>query len=195
MYISESFANASDSTENASKNSEAQNEWISELMNDFSSRKQQKSDGKGVADLDLEKQTQPQERQDQRELTEADIANEIAKSGKIPDGLKKALERGVDPDGKGIDIAKINKALEKLGNNMQIELRPGAVGLEIELKKDGKTIDLYEAATPEARDAADRMRRAGSVPERNLPPDKSGHIPPQYLQEIAKRLQQVRSLK
>ncbi len=109
-----------------------------------------------------------------REVTEADIAREIAKNGKIPDYIKKAVEKGLDPNGKGLDLDKINKALEKMGSSHRIEIKPGPNGIQIELKKDGKVVDTYEATSPAARESAERIRQR----QQQRPPQRPADQPP-----------------
>lgn len=116
-----------------------------------------------------------------REIDEKDIANEIAKTGRIPDYIKKALEKGLNPNGKGLDLDKINKALEKMGSKHRLEITPGPNGgIQIELQKEGKVVDKYEATSPAAREAAERMRRRHETPRPTLPnrPADGGAVPP-----------------
>jgi hypothetical protein len=88
--------------------------------------------------LDREIQQLPRDVREWLEKT----AQEIQRTGKIPDDLKKAFER--KGPGGDIDLDWINRILERNGSQHRLELKRQGNLHTMELRKNGERLDRHE---------------------------------------------------
>jgi hypothetical protein len=91
------------------------------------------------------------------------IAGDIIQNGKLSDQLRRDFKEVLRKDpsslGKAINVADLNKVLDKLDSDLRLKLVPTKEGLSLELIKDGATIDSVASTSPGAKSISDRMMK------------------------------------
>lgn len=117
---------------------------------------------------------------------ESKLAEEILRTGKIPEDLKKILA-SKDSDPNGVSIDKINQILAQRGSDLRLDRQPGIGDLKDQVSLLGKNgaVDRCELPEPEKGKPTDEqsLQRSREEAEKKIADDilKTGKIPPELL--------------